>query len=230
MKQPIKIEAKKREEAKQKVSQIRKEGSVPGIVYGPKTKPIHLFFDRQQTDLVLRFAEKASIFPLSIEGETEDRNVLIKELQFDKLTEKLIHFDFYEVDMKKEIETEVPLNYTGVSLAVKDLGGVLVKNLDEVNIKCLPVDLPAEITVDISALKTFEDIILVKDLPVAEGVEFLNAEEDVVAKVSAPRSEKEMEELNEEVESDVSKVEGVADKAPEPEAEANPEDKAKENK
>jgi large subunit ribosomal protein L25 len=226
MKQQIKIEAKKRETTSKNVSQIRLDGSVPGVVYGLKTKPISLFFDRKQTDLVLHFAEKASIFPLVIEGEEKERNVLIKELQFDKLTERLVHFDFYEVDMKKEIETEVPLRFIGLAMAVKDLGGVLVKNIDEVSIKCLPTHLPEEIVVDISILKNFEDIILIKDLKISEGVEILNGGEEVVAKVSAPRSEKEMEELNEEVEGDVSKVEGVADKALEP-AEGETGDKEK---
>ena len=111
--------------------------------------------------------------------------------------------------MKEEIETEVELEYVGESLAVKALGGILVKSLDSLEVKCLPADLPSSILVDISALKTFDDHICVKDLKIPAGVEVGIEPDTVVALVAPPRSENELSELEQKVEGDVNKVEGV---------------------
>ncbi len=210
----FKLIAKRRDPKKinDRLTNLRANDFVPGVVYGNKIDSQMLYFDKKQAAMLEKSAGKTTIVPLSIEGEKEEKNVIIQELQRNKLTEKLIHIDLYAIDMKKEVETEIPLEFKGVSLAVKDMGGTLVKNMEEISVKCLPVNLPEKIVVDISIFKTFDDLICIKDLDVPEGVEVFDNPEDIVAKVSEPRSEKEMEELDENVEGDVSQVEGVSDK------------------
>ena len=163
---------------------------------------------------------------LEIDGKN-DRNVIIYDIQEDPVKGNIIHVDFFQVRMDEEIETDVELVYIGEedAPAVKELGGVLVKNMDNVTVKCLPAYLPSEITVDVSSLQTFEDRILVKDLKVSEKVEIDSDPETVVALVSPPRSEEDLEKLEEKIDADVSKVEGVVK-----ETDASPEEGEKTEK
>jgi len=136
---------------------------------------------------------------LLIEGEKEVVPVLIYEVSRDPLSEKPLHVDFYKVRMNEAISTEVPLEFIGESVAVKSEGGILVKSIHEIEVKALPREIPQKIAVDISVLKTFDDIIYVKDLPIPANVEVLSELDTAVAMVNPPRSEKEIEGLKEEV-------------------------------
>jgi large subunit ribosomal protein L25 len=132
--------------------------------------------------------------------------------------------------MDEKIKTEVELVFVGDSPAVKELSGVLVKNMDKVEIECLPADLPSSIEVDISPMKTFDDYIYVKDLKIGKGVEIELDLETVVALVSPPRSEEELKGLEEKVESDVTTVEGMVKEEPAEAGEKEPEKKEPEKK
>ena len=127
---------------------------------------------------------------------------------------KANHVDFFQVNMKEEVETTIPVEFVGESEAVKALGGILVKNIDEIPVKCLPADLPEKFVVDIAKLATFEDQYTVKDLKTSDKVEIMLEDETVIAMVSEPRSEEELAGLDQKVEEDVSKVAGVAKEAP----------------
>jgi large subunit ribosomal protein L25 len=181
---------------------------IPAILYGRGIENVMLWLDRKKFDQLYEETGESTVFKLALDGKDE-RNVLIKDVQRDILNGAPRHVDFYQVRMDEEIEAEVELVYIGESAAVKEHGGILVKNIDAVPVKCLPGDLPPEIEVDISRIKTFDDYIYVKDLPVSEKVEVLVEPETVVAMVSEPRSEEDLAELNTEVKEDVTKVEGV---------------------
>ena len=111
--------------------------------------------------------------------------------------------------MKEEVETEIPLEFIGESEAVKAHGGVLIKNMDAVSVKCLPANLPEKFVIDLAKLVTFEDHITIADLKTSDLVEILLEDETVIALVAAPRTEAEMDGLNNKVEEDVTKVAGV---------------------
>ena len=113
--------------------------------------------------------------------------------------------------MDEDIETEVEIEYVEISPAVKEDGGVLVKNFDTIKIKCLPGDLPPKYTVDISDLKTFDDVIKISDLDISTKVEVLEDLGSVLATVAPPRTEEELDALDEEVTEDVDAVEGIKD-------------------
>jgi large subunit ribosomal protein L25 len=183
-------------------------GVIPGVLYGRGIENLMLWFNRREFNKIYRETGESTVFKVKPENG-EERNVIIKEVQRDILNGKPIHVDFYQVRMDEEIEASIPLVFVGESAAVKELSGVLVKNMDEIEVKCLPGDLPKEIKVDISKITNFEDHIYVKDLPISEKVELQVDPENVVAMVAPPRTEEEMAELETEVKEDVSKVEGV---------------------
>jgi large subunit ribosomal protein L25 len=183
-------------------------GAIPGILYGREVKNVMFWVNRREFDQIYEDAGESTIFKVKL-ADGDERNVLIKEIQRDILNGKPIHIDLYQVRMDEEIEAKVGLEFTGESPAVKELGGILVKNMDEVEVKCLPGDLPSEIEVDISRMKGFDDYIYVKDLPVSDKVEILVDPETVVAMVDEPRSEEELADLEKEVKEDVTQVEGV---------------------
>jgi len=202
----IVLEAKIR--SKPEKEAINKKENIPGILYGRGFENVMVWVDRKKFKDVHEEAGESTVFQLALNGKDE-RNVLIKEIQNDILTSEPRHIDFYQVRMDEEIEAEVELVFKGETAAVKELGGILVKNMDAVDVKCLPGNLPPEIEVDISRIKTFDDYIYVKDLPVSDKVEILVDPETVVAMVAPPRTEEELADLETEVKEDVTKVEGV---------------------
>jgi large subunit ribosomal protein L25 len=171
-------------------------------------KNISLDLDYKDFQKVLREAGESSLIELDVEGEKEKKAVLIHEIQKDPVTDKYIHIDFFQTSLTEEVQVKVPLVIEGTSLAVKDLGGTLVKNIAEVEVKALAKNLPHEIKVSIDGLNTFTDHILIKDLILHKDVKVMAKPEEIVVSVSAPaKVEEELaKELEEKVE-DVEKVE-----------------------
>jgi len=205
----VKIKAKKRDVLGKKTNKFRKEGTVPAVVYGKKIKSQSLWVNELDIEKLLKKVGENTILDLEVEGEKENLNVIINELQRSPVRDNLLHVDFFRVKMDEKIETEVELIFVGESPAVKENGGILVKSLNELPIKCLPGDLPGELEVDISSLRTFEDRISVSDLKLSDKIEIMIDLETMVAAVDEPRSQEELESLEEKVEEDVTKVEGV---------------------
>jgi large subunit ribosomal protein L25 len=119
--------------------------------------------------------------------------------------------------MGEKLETEIELNFIGESPAVKEQGGILVKSLDSIEVKCLPKDLISEIKVDTSSLKDMDDCIYVKDLDIPDELEVMLDENTTVASISRPRSDEELEQLEEKAEVDMDQVETVEKKKDEEE-------------
>lgn len=204
----ILLEATSRDILGRKTNKGRREGLVPAVVYGRGIASKNIWVKLIDFKRLVKKSGESTVIDLEIDKKDE-RNVLIYETQKDPLRDIYRHIDFFQVNMKEEIETEVELEYVGESEAVKAAGGVLVKSLDMVEVKCLPADLPSSIEVDISVLKTFEDRICVKDLKISAKVKVEVDPETVVALVAPPRSEDELSELEAKVEADVTKVDGV---------------------
>jgi large subunit ribosomal protein L25 len=218
----ITIEAKIRTKS---VGKVADSENIPGILYGRGIENVMVSLDKKKFNNTYEEVGESTVFKLALDGKDE-RNVLIKDVQKDVLSGMARHVDFYQVRMDEEIEAEIELIFTGESAAVKELGGILVKNMDAIDVKCLPGDLPPEMEVDITPIKTFDDYIYVKDLPFSEKVEVLVDPETVVAMVSPPRSEEELADLETEVKEDVTQVEGVVkEEAPTEGEEAKSEEK-----
>lgn len=188
----------------------KKEGMVPAVLYGRGIENKILWVEENNFIKMEREAGRSVLIDLEIDGEK--RKVLIHDFQKHPLTNRFIHIDFYQVKMDEEIEANVEIVFVGEAPAVKELGGVLLKTVDEVLVRCLPADLPKEIKVDLSTLKTFDDRIFVKDLNISDKVKIDLDGETVVASVAMPRSEEELSQLDETVEGDITQIEGMEDK------------------
>jgi len=204
----VKLGAKKRTEMGRKTNRGRKAGQIPAVVYGKGIETQPLWVDSLEFRRLIKKSGESVVIDLNIDGK-DNRNVIIHEIQKDPLKNNIRHLDFYQVNMKEKIETEVELIFIGESEAVKSLGGVLVKNISHIGVKCLPADLPSHIDVDISKITNFDDHIAIKDIKIPSGIEIEIEPETVVALVTPPRTEEELSSLEEKVEADVTKVEGV---------------------
>ncbi len=205
--------AKIRKNFGKKNEKLKKEGFIPAVLYGPKIKSIALAVDSREFKKIYKEAGSSTMVKVEIKDnfaneEDKEKNskkshlAFIYDVQYDPLTGEPIHIDFYQPILAEEVEVSVPLVFEGESLAVKNLGGTLVKEIQEIEVKSLPEHIPHEIKVDISKLETFSDEILVKDLRVPNGVKIEREEEDVVAVVVAPRKAEEAVQEEESNESD----------------------------
>lgn len=189
---------------------LRKAGLTPAVLYGYKVENQALTVPTGEFEKLLRKAGESTIVEL-VTDDGKTHSVLIHDVQYHYLYSTIEHVDFYTVNMAEKLTATVALEFTGESNAVKALGGTLVKIMSEVEVECLPTDLPHNIVVDISTLSTFEDVITVKNLTIPAKVTIITDAEEVVAKVQPPRDmEKEMESQL----GDISQVEGAAEEKP----------------
>ena len=172
-----------------KSSALRKKGGIPAVFYGMGKTTTPISIDTTPFKKVWREAGESSAVKISM--PTGDIDVLIHEVQVDPVTDEPIHVDFLAIDMKKKIRVKVPLEFDGISEAVKSGIGNLVKVLHEVEVEALPLDLPHNLSVDISKLKTLEDNIVVSEIKLPAGVIFITNGADIVASVFAQVEEKE---------------------------------------
>lgn len=223
----LELKSKKREIFGKRIKTLKRHGLVPAVVYGGKEGSTPLILELNEFKKVFKNAGETTLVRLFIDdsvaasaSKEKFKNVLIHETSRDPVTDEVRHVDFYEVKMDEKIITKVPLVFTGTSFAVADLGGVLVKAMQEIEIRALPSDLPHQIEVDISPLETFYKNILVKDIKLPKNVEVLENISSMVASVVPPRSEAEIEALSGKIEE---KVEDVAVETEEKTAERNKE-------
>lgn len=214
---PELLEVANRDELKLNSRNALKRGEILGIIYGKNIKNnIKVIFSKVKFHRILDKTGEGTLIKLKIEKEKNPRDVIIQDIQYHTYLGDVVHVDFMAVSLEEEVEVEVPVILEGISPAVKDLGGILVQNIESVEVRCKAKDIPKAISVNISNLKAFDDVISLKDIQIPGNVELLDNTELVVAMVDEPRSEKEMEELEEETQAaDVSKVEGVEKEAEE---------------
>ncbi|MDD5221095.1 MAG: 50S ribosomal protein L25 [Candidatus Pacebacteria bacterium] len=163
-----------------------KADSLPAVLYGPKTKNQILSLNQKDFEKMLAKTGETSVINLEIDGQKDKHTILIHEIQKSPITGKIIHVDLYQPDLTKKVEADVPLSITGISPAVKELGGTLIKNFSEIKVKALPMDLPHEIAIDVSKLLNIHDEIKIKDLNIPEGVEILKDINDIIVSIAPP--------------------------------------------
>ncbi len=166
---------------------VRNQGKVPAVFYGPKAPTTSIAINEVDFIRVWKIAGESSI--VTLQGIDEDHDALIHDIDRDPVSGKIRHADFYVIEKGKKVKVGVPIEFVGVSAAVKDLGGALIKVLHEIEIEALPKDLPHNIEIDISPLATFEDQIKASDIKLPAGVTLVLEPEEVVALVAAPKEE-----------------------------------------
>lgn len=177
------LAATKRDERGKKVRKLREAGMVPSIVYGTKSEPLAISVPHK--DFSKLFADAGESTVIVLKGLDRDREVLVQEVAFDPVSGNPLHVDFFEVDQAATLSVTVPLEFVGEAPAVKTGGAVLTKVLHEIEVECLPKNIPQHIEVSVAGLAAIDDTIHVKDLPKLSGVEYQADPEDVVVIASA---------------------------------------------
>jgi large subunit ribosomal protein L25 len=184
MQMALTIQAQRREaRPKALKTKLRKQGRVPGVFYGKGRDPQLLHVDELQLARCLQQGAATSVIQLQLDDQTYP--VIIREWQRDELKDKLLHVDFYAVEMDEPIDTEVPLVLKGEPKGVKE-GGVLQHQLHEVEIRALPDRIPEVLTLDVSGLE-IGDTVTLQAVKLPEGVKLLSDPDEVVAAVTRPQ-------------------------------------------
>lgn len=178
-------------DSKIQADEIRKAGKIPAVFYGKKEASTPISIPKIDFLKVWKEAGESSV--VTLETPDGSKESLIHDVDLDPVSGAPRHADFYVFEKGHKVEVELPIEFDGVSPAVKDLGGTLVKVMHTLKVEAMPKDLPHNITIDISVLANFGDQVLAQDVKLPSGVELKANPEEVIATVSAPREEKEEE-------------------------------------
>lgn len=220
----ITLTVEKREgTGKEATHKYRRDGNIPGVIYGPETEPLTVAVKSTDLSNLIRHEGRTNmLIDLNVEGEKSPRKVIIRELQRDPITGSPFHIDLYQVSLKRKLHTTVMVNLNGTPDGVKNAGGILQQVKRELDIACLPDDIPNSIEIDVSELK-IGDSIHVRDISL-DKVEIIAESRLTIATVVPPTVIKVAEEVAE-----VAEGEEAAEEAAE--GEAKPEEgKAEEGK
>jgi len=178
------LKVEKRELTGRKVKNLRKDGFLPASVYGREIDSLSLKADLHEAKDIFDQVGETSLIDLNVKGEKKKRPVLLKNPQYDPITDNLLHLDFHQVDLSQEVTAEVPVELAGKSPAAESGEGVLVQLVSELEVKALPTELPEKFVVDVSGLEKVDDTVTIGDLEkYSDKVEIKAEKEQILAKV-----------------------------------------------
>ncbi len=184
---------------------------IPAVMYGNGVASQTISVPKSAFVKMYASAGFSSLIDVTV-GNAAPVKAVLKEVQLHPITNEIAHVDFHQIRMDEKMTVRIPLVYTGESIAVKGLGGTLIKSMDEVEVSCLPADLPHEIAIDLGTLTTFEDSITVGSLKLPAGVEVLSDANATIATVARPMTEDELKKLEEgSAVADLSTIKSEAD-------------------
>lgn len=166
---------------------LRKQRQIPAVFYGDKEKSVALQVDYQTFRKAFERAGGNQVIELNIDGKKKP--VLVHDVQYNPLTDNFDHIDFVSVNMNVEVKANIPVVIVGLAPAVKNLGGILTTLRHDLEVKCLPADLPQNIEVDVSGLETLHSSIHLSDLKLPSGVKLTGNPDDVVVSISVVKEE-----------------------------------------
>ena len=206
MMEEIVLPAERRTVIGKQTNALRRTGRLPAILYGGQIEPTPISLEMHSASLILPTITSSQF--IIIDLGTEKHSVLVRERQRHPVRGELLHVDFQVISMTERLRTSVRITLDGDAPVVKAGDGVLVTGIDEIEVECLPKDLPERIIVDVSVLKEVGDGIYIKDLNLGADVEILTDEDEMLALVTAPTAEPEVEEeLEEELEDEPEVIE-----------------------
>ncbi len=185
------LKATRRNVIGKQVKALRRAGQLPGVLYGRGIEPLPVVFDLREANRVLSHVASSTLVSIELDGEKH--MALVRERQRDFIKGSLKHIDFQVVSMREKLRVPVAIALFGESPAVKDFNGVPVTGVEELDVECLPQDLPQQIRVDISVLKKIGDGIYVRDIVPPPNVEILDDPNEMVVLVTSPAVEEEVE-------------------------------------
>ncbi len=172
------LKATKRDVLGKQVKALRRAGQLPAVIYGRHVEPIKIMMEAHEAALALAKLTSSSLVMIDVDGT--EYPALVREKQRNFIKNTLLHVDFLAVSLTEKIRTNVRIEITGLSLAVKDLNAVLVNHLTRLEVECLPTNLPERIVVDLGALKVIGDAIHVRDIPALENVRFMDDPDEMI--------------------------------------------------
>ncbi len=199
---------------KEYAKKMRREGKVPGVFYAHNEKSVPILFDEREIMKTLTSSE-IGLIDIQI-GKKQQRKAIIKEIQTDPIKQYLVHVDVMGVKLENKVNIAVPIHINGEAVGVKEQGGILHNYMREIEVSCLPLDIPEYIDIDVSELN-IGDSITISDLAV-ENVTFVDDLEQPIVSVLIPKVVKEevaeeVEELEEEAEGEEKEAESSEDKS-----------------
>jgi large subunit ribosomal protein L25 len=197
-------------DSKESTETLRARGDVPAVFYGPKEASTAVAISARKLESIWKQAGETTI--ITLKGAGEDKDTLIKDVQFHPVTGAVLHADFYVLEKGKKIQISIPLEFTGVAPAEK-AGHIVVKALHEIEIEVAPQELPHSLPVDMSVLENVGDHVMASQIPLPASAELITDPEEIVVSITAFVEEKEEE---------AAPVEGAAEGAAPAEGEAAP--------
>ena len=200
--------------------ELRRGGHIPAILYGPQTEPVLLAVNNKEFEQILKKGNIGSIIlNLVIQnGKKVTKPAMIKELQSHPVSGEFLHIDFYEIDMQRKINVMIPIVTKGISKGV-ELGGLLQIIRREIEVLCMPGDIPEAIELDITDLDV-GDSVHVEEIPLGDNVEISSDVNFTVLTIVSPKVEEVEEEEEEALEGEEAAAEGEAGEGAEPEGES----------
>ena len=170
-----------------KVAALRRAGILPANVYGRGLESVSVQINLESFEKTVKTAIANEVMDLTIAGERVARPVVIHHVSRHPLGKGFLHADFYQVSLREKMRADVPIVLTGQSEAVDTYNGVLLQEIETVQIEALPLDIPANLEIDVAVLKDFDSSIRVRDLTIPSNVTVLTDEDQLIARVAAPR-------------------------------------------
>lgn len=232
---PITVE-RRSEVGKGFARRARMAGRIPGVVYGPEIDPISVSVEEREFRTAMKDATRSSILNLKLNGK--ETKAVLRDIQRDPVTNRVLHLDFHAISMNRPINVSIPIHFTGTPIGVKVDGGIMQTTMRELEISCLPINIPDDLTIEVAELG-IGDSIHVRDVGL-ENVDILSEARRTIVVISAPTVIKaEATEAEEELaegeeaeaaaaeEAEGAPVEGEAEKKDEPKPEEKKEKKEK---
>lgn len=181
------LKATRRTVTGKQVGALRRQGQLPAVIYGHHLEPIPLSLDAHDAGLTLSRISSSHLVSIELEGK--EIPALVREKQRNYIKGTLTHVDFLAVSLTEKLRASVGIELVGLSLAVKDFDAILVTGLTQLEVECLPGDLPEKVVVDISALQKIGDAVHVSDVTLPDEVLLLSSAEEMIVIATAPRVE-----------------------------------------
>lgn len=190
---------------------LRREGVMPGNIYGRGLDSVAVQLPRREAESLLSEHGLNSLIELAVDGEKDQRPVIVRQVQRHPLSREILHLDFYQVDLARAIQANVPVTLIGEAPAVHTYQGILITGLDHVLIEALPAEIPSHIEISVDSLEELDAQVTVADLVVEGGVRIMSDPEIMLARIARPRVAAEDEEEGELLEGEEGELEEGAE-------------------
>ena len=210
----LKLKASPRDTVGKKNRFLRRDGITPTHVFGYGMESLALQCDTAELRRLMARAGRTQIIRLKVDSEKHSRNVMVREIQQDMVTQQILHVDFYQVKKGAKIVIDVPIILVGEAPALKTKGRMLAHGIASLNVECLPGSVPPQIEVDLSSLEDIEQAVHVKDIVLGEEVIVHTDPEQLVVKISHAQMKAQEDEITEEGEAEAPAAETAAESPP----------------